>query len=341
VQTQNLPNNQEDGTTQTDDFEDADDYRVRLTNDAFTTTWNSDAVNVLDNEPGIYTPAGGVGDFQPMESVVPEASYVGAIIEKFQQGVFHADYHHVDMIHLTDGDVYPDVKHVMNDQLPLQLQDAAGQPTLENYNVLIVGSNVDHQVMTSAAAKQTIRDWVFAGGYLIVFGSVEQAVQWLQPIFHSAIDSANGGISTPDETHPILNVPNDLDYESYNTHDIVWDFRDQDKEHFAHVITETEGDYLALSNPGEFGDGRVLLASYQPFDLVNGQSGPCVEPYTESCEGLRLIHNFVTVSYQDLYMDYGPPIPLDRPHGSVVRLAQVDHPELGTRVVIKMLVYVF
>lgn len=327
----------------------AETYRADLKNANGSIVWNSDNLNVVTTEVG---PFGGAGNWVPGDSVPPEISYVTTIIEKFQPNVYSAEYDHVDVPHgglpappaAGAGDVYPDIKSVMNNDVPFVLLDENDEPTLENYNVLVVGSNVDHQVMTSAAAKQTIRDWVFAGGLLIVFGSTEQAVQWLQPIFHSGIDSAGGGISTPDENHPLLKVPNDLDYESYDTHNITWSYsRDQDADHFTHIITEGEDDYLALSNPGQFGDGRVLLTSYQPFDLTDGQAADCSGSGEDllNCQSLRMFHNFITVAYQGLYIDYGPPLPVDRPHGSAVRLAAVDHPELGQRVAVKIFIYVF
>lgn len=336
----------------------AETFRADLKSNDGTVLWNSDRLNVVSTEVGAYTPSGGGGTWTPAGSVPTEMGYITAIIEQFQPNVFSTEYHHTEVPNdgtLPDppdpgaGDVYPDVKHVMNNDVPAVLIDENDpsdpqddEATLENYNVVMVGSNVDHQVMTSAAAKQTIRDWVYAGGLLIVLGSTEQAVQWLQPIFHSALDSAGGGISTPDPNHPVLNVPNELDYEAYETHGIVWSYtRDQDADHFTHVITEGEDDYLALSNPGQFGDGRVLLASYQPFDLTGDQEAACNESPPVNCEPMRMIHNFVTIAYQGLYIDYGPPLPTDRPHGSAVRLAAVDHPELDQRVAVKIFVYVF
>ena len=119
-------------------------------------------------------------------------------------------------------------------QLPLvtHLTDPASHQLL-----LVVGSDVDHNSMTSSAAKQTIRDWVYAGGFLIVFGSYQQAVQWLQPIFHSALDSASDPLLTPDTAHPILHTPNELDYVSFDSGGNIWEFnRDEDASHFSPVI---------------------------------------------------------------------------------------------------------
>ncbi len=325
-------------------------FRAELTNGDGTAVWNIDNLNVVTTEVGPY---GGAGNWVPAASATLETLYVEQIIEQFERNVFSSAYDHADIPHDSAapappdpaaGDVYPDVKNVMNNDVPAVLLDDADQATLDNYNVVMVGSNVDHQAMTSAAAKQTIREWVYAGGLLIVFGSTEQAVQWLQPIFHSAIETAGGGIATPDENHPVLNVPNDLDYESYEDHDIVWSYtRDQDADHFTHIITEGDDDYLALSDPGQFGEGRVLLASYQPYDLTTDQGSECTGTGEDliGCEPLRMIHNFVTIHYQGLYLDYGPKLPVDRAHGSAIRLAAVDHPELDQRVAMKLFIYVF
>jgi hypothetical protein len=324
-------------------FSTAGTYKARLENSAGSTLLNLDLVNVVSSAIGDFTPSGGSGTYKPQASVAPEIAYIDAIIENFDPYVFSNTYDNATVPYQAGGDVLPDIKKVMNNDLPARLTDASGAVTTSKHNVLFVGSNVHHNSMTSAAAKQTIRDWVYAGGLLIVLGSTEQTVNWLQPIFHTAIDGAGGGISTPDENHPILTTPNRLDYESFNTHDIVWQFnRQQDADLFTHVVTESQGDYMAVSNPGDLGEGRVILTSYQPFDLVDGQAADCTPgAFTAECPALQLVHNLMSIGYSGLYVDYGPKLPHDREHGSVIRIGAVDHPQLATRIALRVYVYIF
>lgn len=317
-------------------------YRVEL--------WVSDTSGSVHNDDVFEVLGGGVaecnveaGDYVPGAPVVPEAGYVDSLFELFDKNVHSAKYHDSTMPYDPDvaGDVMPDIKCAMNYDLPNFLLDADGNPTMDMYTTLIVGSNVDHDAMTSASAKETIRDWVFAGGTLIVFGSDQQSVQWLQPIFHSSLETAGGGISNPDTTHPVLNKPNSLDYDSYQ-YTTEWTYNAHHDEKFTHVLPTDSGDVLAVGDPGDFGDGKVILTSWRPYDLTDDQAGECAEldPDT-TCQSLFLLHNLVTLSYRELYMDFGPALPVERPHGSAVRLANVDHPELGQRVTMQFFVYVF
>lgn len=310
-----------------------------------------DTINALASPLTGFTPGLPSTGYDPKDPVVPEAAYVAALVEDFTPNVFSADYASAELAYVAGGDVFPDVKTVLNNELVEFLMDDMGTPspdddvpTLANYNILVVGSDVDHNAMTSAAAKQTIRDWVYGGGFLMVFGSYQQAVQWLQPIFHSALDSASGPLLAPDTAHPVLHTPNELEYASYDAGDNIWDFtREEDSQHFAHVVTQGSGDVLAVSDSGEFGDGRVLLTSYVPYDLEGGgATGPCDPAAVQaSCPALQLFHNFLTFGYRDLYLDYGPPLPGGSPIGVAQRLATVYHPTLGQSVEVIIHVYLF
>jgi hypothetical protein len=298
-----------------------------------------------------YNPLGGPVAYAPQAPVLPEAGFLAAILKQFDPYVYSAGYSHPSLGYQAGGDIYPDIKAAMNDDLPKALLDDKGTPspnddvpTLSRYNVVVVGSNVNHNVMTSAAAKNAIRDWVLAGGTLIVFGSQQQAVQWLQPIFHLSIESASGGISTPDANHPVLSVPNSLDYLSYSSHNASWDFtRQEDEDRFTHVLIQGDTDLLALSEDGAFGDGNVLLTGFQPYDLFDGaEPTDCaINPPGPGCAPIALIHNLVTQAYRGLFLDYGPPVPYDRNQGVSARVATVYHPELGEHVSLFVQVYVF
>lgn len=304
----------------------------------------TDVFDVIDGALGGGTTcAVDVGDYEPQASTLTESGYVDILFANYDEGVLLSNYDDTDMPYLAAGDVFPDVKCALNQNLAPLLTDASGNPTTSRYTTLIVGSNVDHNAMTSGAAKNTIRDWVFGGGTLIVLGSSDQSVQWLQPLFHSALDTASGGLYTPDQNHPVLSVPNDLDYSSYE-YATEWDYGAGAEALFTHVVTTGgESDILALSNPGAMGDGKVLLTSWKPYDLTADQATQCAEPITveTQCEALFMIHNLVTQSYRELFIDYGPSLPIGQPVAVTTRIVSVYHPELEVLIGMEVQVYVF
>ncbi len=293
-----------------------------------------------------------LGDFVPAASTYTEAEYVDQLFHQFQKGSNDPDFADpdapIDLPYITGptihdrGDVFPDIKCAMNNDLPNYLENAAGEPTLEVYTTLIVGSDVDHNVMTSDAAKGTIREWVYAGGTLVVFGSTSQSVQWLQPIFHAALDGGSASLYTPDPDHPALNVPNDLDYTTFNALS-DWDYNSGSDAYFSHVVSQGDDDVLGISNGGSFGSGKVILSGWRPFALQSPaqQAQSCGTPLTSACQGLALMHNLVVLSYRNLYLDYGPSIPLNAANGVQTRIASVYHPELKQLVTVYIQVYVF
>lgn len=266
------------------------------------------------------------------------------------------------------GDVFPDTKKVMNNDLPARLLHADGTPNYDVTNVLVIGSGVDQNAMTSQSAKGTIRDWVVGGGTLIVFGSDEGNVNWLEPLFHSAIRAASGGISVPDISHPILHTPDELDdpAHNYDAQGRSWRFNGQTAQIqanqatalFTNVIVEgnalTGNPLLADSKPGAIGNGSIILTSYLPYDVFgpspagvakSGQpsTGPnsCPGYTTGECEALKFIHNLLMSGYGDLYLDYGPLCPQQTNCIPDVRSAQIRHPEFVDPIQLRLNVFVF
>lgn len=242
-----------------------------------------------------------------------------------------------------DGDVYADTRDVLNEDLHARLIDGSpaaaaaytkkcngniqGAPRYDWTRVLVVGSNVDHNSMTSADAKYAVCEWVMSGGTLIVFGSADQQVQWLQPIFHAAIVSSNNGLSTPDASHPILNVADQLAYDSYDPRGQAWSFNGQtaanQNEILTNVVQSGQSDsILTISNPGAFGDGTIILTTWLPYDLFNTGTGSAND------EGLKLVNNLLMQGYRDLFLDYGPSIPTESRQASAAqRVVEIIHPE--------------
>jgi hypothetical protein len=312
------------------------------------------ASGVLQNEVQFEILANGanlcridVGDYEPAPEVPVEAAFVDRLFENFDLNANASNFHHATLPYdaAVGGDVFPDIKCAMNEDLPEALLNPDGTVS-DRFTTIIVGSNVDHNAMTSAAAKSTIRDWVYAGGTLIVFGSDDQSVQWLQPIFHSALEGGSGGLFAPDADHPALNVPNQLDYSTYNEVN-RWSFNAGSEDYFTHVVmsgTEQDPlDALGISNSAAFGTGKVILSAWRPYDLVpaSEQAATCGTPLTAQCQGLALVHNLVVVSYRNLYLDYGPQLPLTSSNGVQTRIVSVYHPDLEVLITVTLQIYVF
>lgn len=303
----------------------------------------TDRFDVVAAEPDLFTPASVDAGWVPQAPVPVEVGYLAALVSHFDAGVYDLAYNDTLLPYVPGGDVLPDDNKVLADLFPGLLTAGKGQGTLANYNVLVMGSNVNHESLTSGNIKGPVEDFVEAGGLLIVQDSMDQSVHWLEPLFHVAIDSAGGGVSVPDTDHPLLNVPNRLDYAAFDTHGSVWEFnRQEDANHFTHVITEAAGDVLAVSDPGEFGKGRVILTSWQAYDMVPGPDAGCTAgSYAPSCPGLAVFNNMLTIAYHGLYIDYGPPIPAGAPVSAQSRILTLFHPELHEEVELYALVYVF
>lgn len=215
-----------------------------------------------------------------------------------------------------DGDVYPDDKAYLTATLPGRLAQ---------YDILVIGSGVDHSSLTPDAIKNGIRDWVLGGGELVVLGT-ESTGSWLQPLFHVGQDSANGAPSATDSGHPLLHQPYDLAWTSYDNHGKAWDIKSQGSgaryEDFSHVVMADGGTILAISNEGAFGTGRIVLSNY------------LVREIAASFGAAEASHFFINIiameEHKDLYLDYGPAIPKGVASAVAVRQSWLDGGALGT-----------
>ncbi|HUR64587.1 MAG TPA: hypothetical protein VM241_08915 [Candidatus Thermoplasmatota archaeon] len=240
------------------------------------------------------------------------------------------------------GDVFPDNTNTLKVDLPARLLDASGEPTLETTNVLVVGSNVEHQALSAGGAKWTIRDWVLGGGTLIVFGSDGQSYTWLEPVCKAMIKSSSGAINAPDTSNPVLNTADVLDWAAYSNANQVWRFNGQNAcgPYTNVVIQGSIADaqaVLTMSNPGTIGAGRVILSTWRPYDLYGGTHNPDAT----FLEGTKLINNLLMQGYRDLFLDYGPPLPANTNVAPAVRQLQIQHPQFADPIQLQMLVFVF
>lgn len=206
---------------------------------------------------------------------------------------------------VLEGDVYPDDKGYLDATLT--------KSRLTGYDVIVVGSGVDHGKLVDL--KERVKDWVLAGGTLIVLGSADKSTAWLNPLLNAGISTVNGAAIAPDIAHPLLKQPNDLDWIAYDTHDRGWDIQESGAvaayDDFSHVVIQGSEDVLAVSKAGSFGAGRVLLTSYYPRDIAPSLGQPEADHFIENM-----------VSYADrssLYLDYGGTIPLEQPVALAVR----------------------
>lgn len=316
----------------------------------------TERVLVAASSVGAFTPAGSSSSssgnaYYPSDAAVAEIQIIDGLVQNFCHTYYESDTatgHPTGEAHSTrcgsfkgstlsgqPGDVFPDIKSVMNNDLVDRLIDNAGQPRYDETNTLIVGSNVQHNSMTSSSAKHAVRDWVYGGGNLIVLGSLDQSVNWLQPIFHSGIKSSSGGIGTPDPQHPVLRIPDEMDWQGYgNPNGNAWNFNAGSDQYFTFVVAQGSDAILAVSNPGAFQQGNVFLTTFIPHDPYGtGTSGV-------NYQGQVMVNNLLSLGYRDLFLDYGPPLPDKASIAPGVRTATVEHPDLGP-VSVTFTVFVF
>lgn len=320
-------------------------HTAKLQNLGFTTTWNEARVSVLAGPIAAFTPGVSAGHYLPAASAKSETTYLGLLLERFLPNAYSPLYTATDLTYASGGDVFPDVKEVMNNELSGWLLDGASA-SLEDYNVLVIGSGVDHQSMTSNAITDAVELWVEAGGTLIVFGSAQQSVQWLSNLFASSIETASGGLYTPDIDHPVLETPNDLEYGNFQRLS-TWSFQPAERTKFTHVLKQGPGaddpDLLAVSDAGSFGRGRIALTGFQPYSLTANQATACPTPLTstDACPSLQFIQNLLTQAYRELFLDYGPAVPSGSANAVSTRMGVVHHPDLDQDIILTIQVYAF
>ena len=187
------------------------------------------------------------------------------------------------------------------------------------YDMVVIGSNVAQTAFTPAENKYAIRDFVNDyGGRLLVLGG-ETNTQWLEPLFSVGTKDGSPGVASPDATHPLLTVPNELEWWDYSTEDKVWDFGAGSTEDlFNMVVGTTQLEHiLTLSRTGAFGDeanvdGVVMLTTFLPYQMSNG-------------EAFKFLANAIVYGrYHHLYLELGPEVPTQSPVATATRTAIMD-----------------
>jgi hypothetical protein len=225
---------------------------------------------------------------------------------------------------LLEGDVYPDNKPYLESTIG----GAGGVPTRltrDRYDVLVVGSGVDHSTLNSNGIKTAVKNWVLAGGSLVVLGSDEKSTAWLNPLFNAGVATVNGAPTAPDVSHPILKEPWVLGWTAYATQGQAWDIQSGGGvaayNDFSHIVLQGGDDALAASKQAAFGQGQVILTTYRARDIAVAQGQTEADHFMENM-----------LSYSDrsrLYLDYGGTVPTDQPVSLAVRESWIWDPLYG------------
>ncbi len=208
--------------------------------------------------------------------------------------------------------------------------------TGDEYDIVVIGGGVKSSALAGDMAG-SLREWVEEEGKtLLVLGVDENNAQWLRAEFGIQLVTASGGIGAPDPTHPMLTSPEPLNYRSYDAGGRRYEMTGTVYEGFSHVLvgrydaSESE-DLLAVSNPGVYGKGTVILASYIPQTMT-----------PDAAERLKFMNNMLTQSLHQIVLDFGPKIPAGVPVGSASRLAVAPHPLDSTLFMeLKLVLYVW
>lgn len=240
----------------------------------------------------------------------------------------------------SGGDVFRDTKE---DTARTLGYPPSGTGKIDDFDIVVIGSGVDTSAL-EAQFPEDLRSWVDAGGMLVAFGS-PHGPQWLQRSTAwqiDYVDAAGNAITTPDPTHPFLHSPDELRFRDYQNLARAYGMDENLFEGFSHIIVNTidattSEDFLALSKPGVYGRGTVVLTSFFPTDLFAGGS---VED--EALEAKKFVNNLLSRRYQQIQLDYGPTIPNGLPVESTTRLVVVPHPEEPRAFVeIRLVLYVW
>lgn len=204
-------------------------------------------------------------------------------------------------------------------------------------DVLLLGSAADHASLDGASIQTAIREHVHRGGLVISLGSAAQSPSWLGPLLDATTASTTGPTQA-DPTHPLLHLPEELAWDRYLGGGRAWRLDSPGPGgHFTPVVGTTSGatlvaDLLA-SRAGHFGDGNVLLTSWQLGALTGD---------LDRDEALAALYNLLLFANGALYLDLGPPVPPFAEVAGVTRIATAPDQVLpGERLLVRVSLQVF
>lgn len=168
------------------------------------------------------------------------------------------------------GDVFPDRSVVLEDTFRTNLDD---------YNVVIVGTGVDHTALTPPV-REALTDWVKGGGKLQTLGGWSDWAPWMDELKANAT-AVHGASVQVDSDHTVFKTPHTIDAAKYVDQDappVTFDDQGTTKvwggDSFDHVLVGYSDEhtdpalrsFLSLSRCGAFGDGFVSFSSYQAVE---------------------------------------------------------------------------
>lgn len=206
---------------------------------------------------------------------------------------------------------------------------------LDRYDAVVIGSEASHHALSPADVKHAITSWLDQGGTLIVLGTSQEPSRWLQSEYGLGLGQAPGVVAAPDATHPLLVEPETLDHTRYTYGGRAWVVPPGGGfEHVLALGNAPDGsakDALAISAPGELGEGTLILTSYLPGALTTPQDADAAT---------ALLHNLLVHASGRLSFDFGPPIPQDVPVSAATRVLPAIDQE-GRVTVVKLTLHVF
>lgn len=219
---------------------------------------------------------------------------------------------------------------------------------VDEYDLILIGTDVDHDQLTPLAGP--IRDWVMAGGKLLMLGTsgsegTSATPDWLEPLISQGTPVSN----VPADDHPIFKSHYRLAPDQFKG---SASFTFVENGIMDNVLPhDGQGSYLALSRCGSLGSGFVArLSTTEAENLMYHDYGStfqcapapgalrmemCLEnsdaEFVAAEPAEAVLQNAIAYGHlQDIYMDLGPPIPPQTETAHAMRIISFDHPVHGS-----------
>lgn len=190
-------------------------------------------------------------------------------------------------------------------------------PAVSVYRILVVGSDAESNAFTPDSIKSRIRDWVLAGGTLVVLGHGSSSHNWMEPMFGVKNEGAAIQPAAPDAASPVLLFPNKLAWNVWSNEGGAWAVTPSQQSAFVQILGapaaagSARSDTLSVSAPGAWGEGKIVLSAYAPARLPAASSNAL------------LTNVLMEGSYTGLSLDFGDPLPTSRPVSTASRAVLV------------------
>jgi hypothetical protein len=227
----------------------------------------------------------------------------------------------------VEGDVYADYNNPGQDDadgpggdnLPYVMKSLfSGAPQrADRYDIIVVGSDVRPEHFGNGVGDFSVKlkDWVNSGKLLLVLGTDDDNVGWLDDTLGAAAKAAPGALTTPDDSHAFLTTPNRLSVGSYTPAvraDDSWNLNDVTS--MTIVLGSKPQAHLGLSNDGKYtNEGAAFVMSMQPGEFASRD------------EARKVFANaFVYKFLRPAYIDYGPEMDPDALARSATRIVPIE-----------------